>query len=423
MSVDCVENNESSDDEYIHSYVHVHFTSASIFIFFLHFCVCMCILLLGAGNVVDESKYQRVIKEACLAATDILKNGGTAMDACEAAIMKLENCGNTNAGYGSNLCWDGYIQCDASIMNGANLQFGACTNVQTVKNPIQLARMICEGQERLLAMDRIPPMVISGPGAEHFAKESGCTMTDPTSMISPKAKFTYNHYKSKVGDAVKATSRKEDLEGVKKSEALDTVGAVCVDSTGNSAAGCSSGGLILKVPGRVGQAATYGAGCWAIDTDDLCVATCTTGNGEYLMKTFLAKEICTDLFTSDCAATSLVKTFKSKFLESPYLPPDQCLYGGALSLIYYPKNNTGEVLWSHTTKAFCVGYMSTQQKTPKVCVNHLLMFNGFCCYCVFSLLFFSSISHAVCLFAIAKLQYAGEDKCSERTKFPSACIV
>ncbi|XP_005181785.1 threonine aspartase 1 [Musca domestica] len=326
----------------------------------------------GAGNILDETKYQRVIKEACIAATDILKNGGSAMDACEAAIIRLENCGNTNAGFGSNLCWDGYVQCDASIMNGSNLHFGACTNVSTVKNPIQLARMLCEGQERMLSMERIPPMIMAGTGAENFAEEMGCAMIDASAMISSKAKFTYTHYKSKVGDGAKVTSTKiesnpEQSETVDAAEVspLDTVGAVCVDSTGNSAAGCSSGGLILKVPGRVGQAATYGAGCWATDTDDLSVATCTTGNGEYLMKTFLAKEICTDLFTSDCAVTSLHKTFKSKFLESPFLPADQCLYGGALSLIYYPKNNCGEVLWSHTTKSFCVGYMSTQQKTPK----------------------------------------------------------
>ncbi|KAI8120106.1 Threonine aspartase 1 [Lucilia cuprina] len=309
----------------------------------------------GAGNIVDETKYQRVIKEACVRATDILKNGGSAMDACEAAIIRLENCGNTNAGLGSNLCWDGYVQCDASIMNGSNLHFGACTNVSTVKNPIQLARMLCDGQDRMLSMERIPPMVMAGPGAERYAEELGCAMIEASGLISSKAKFT-----TKVENSTHESNSQET-----EVSALDTVGAVCVDSIGNSAAGCSSGGLILKVPGRVGQAATYGAGCWATDTDDLSVATCTTGNGEYLMKTFLAKEICADLFTADCAVTSLHKTFKSKFLESPFLPADQVLYGGALSLLYYPKTNSGEVLWSHTTKSFCVGYMSTQQKTPK----------------------------------------------------------
>ncbi|XP_054731908.1 threonine aspartase 1 [Anastrepha obliqua] len=327
----------------------------------------------GAGNCIDETKYQRVIKEACVRATDILKNGGTAMDACEAAIMRLENCGNTNAGFGSNLCWDGRVQCDASIMDGSNLHFGACTNVSTVRNPIRLARLLCDGQSTMLSMERIPPMIMAGSGAERYAEELGCTMIDASAMISSKAKFSYNHYKSKVAVATSATEgHTSTSNGVSLSpvvtaqtSALDTVGAVCVDSSGNTAAGCSSGGLLLKVPGRVGQAATYGAGCWATNTNELSVATCTTGNGEYLMKTLLAKEICGDLLTTDCAVTSLHKIFKCKFLESPFLPADQELYAGALSLIYYPQCNTGEVLWSHTTKSFCVGYMSTQQKAPK----------------------------------------------------------
>ncbi|XP_068149690.1 threonine aspartase 1 [Drosophila tropicalis] len=342
----------------------------------------------GAGNCIDETKYHRVIKEACIRATDILRNGGNAVDACEAAIMRLENCGYTNAGYGSNLCMDGTIQCDASIMNGTTLNFGACTNVSRVKNPIQLARRICDSQSNPQLMERIPPMILAGNGAERYAEEMGCTMIEPTVLISSKAKFLYNHYKSKyelvagnrsnknasVDEEVEETEQEsqdsimpvpDPGNEVELTAALDTVGAVCVDASGQTAAGCSSGGILLKVPGRVGQAASYGAGCWATDTDDLSIATCTTGNGEYLMKTLLAKEICNGAFTSDCAVTSLHKTFKQKFLDSPLLPQQQDLYAGALTLLYYPKQSSGEVMWSHTTQSFCVGYMATTQKVPK----------------------------------------------------------
>lgn len=273
---------------------------------------------------------------------------------------------NTNAGYGSNLTWDGHVQCDASIMNGNTLHFGACTNVQTVKNPIQLARMICDRQDKMLSMERLPPMALAAQGAERYAEEVGCSMIEANSLISSKAKVSYNHYKSKAGN-VKASSL-NNHESNANDSILDTVGAVCVDGAGNSAAGCSSGGLLLKVPGRIGQAATYGAGCWATDTDDVSVATCTTGNGEYLMRTFLAKEICSDLFTTDCPVTTLYKTLKTKFLQSPFLSSDMELYAGALSMMYYPKTKTGEILWSHTTKSLCIGYMSTQQKTPKVSI-------------------------------------------------------
>lgn len=327
---------------------------------------------LGAGNCIDESKYQRVIKEACIRATEILRNGGSAVDACEAAIMRLENCGATNAGFGSNLCLDGSVQCDAAIMNGTTLNFGACTNVSRVKNPIQLARRICDGQADQQPLERIPPMVLAASGAEQYAEQVGCAMVDPSVLISSKAKFHYNHYKSKY-DMVVGNSKVDMEEAVPEPDneveltaALDTVGAVCVDGAGNTAAGCSSGGILLKVPGRVGQAATYGAGCWATDTDELAIATCTTGNGEYLMKTLLAREICNGAFSSDCAVTSLHRTFKQKFLDSPLLPQQQDLYAGALTLLYYPKQSCGEVMWSHTTQSFCVGYMATTQKVPKV---------------------------------------------------------
>lgn len=75
-------------------------------------------MFLGAGNNVDETRYEKVCNEACQRATSILRAGGNAMDACEAAIIRLENSGNTNAGFGSNLTWDKTIECEASIMDG-----------------------------------------------------------------------------------------------------------------------------------------------------------------------------------------------------------------------------------------------------------------------------------------------------------------
>lgn len=312
----------------------------------------------GAGNCINDTKYRKVCKESCIAATNILRNGGTALDACEAAIIRLENCGYTNAGYGSNLTWDGNIECEASIMDGASLQFGACTNLTNVVNPISLARSICERQSKLLSFDRIPPMILAGDGASNYAKELNLTMIEPKLLISKKARKTYDHYKSTV-------KKYENTYDVKVMP-LDTVGAVVVDSHGNCVAGCSSGGLILKISGRVGQAATYGAGCWAIKNVNRLAATCTTGNGEYLMKTLLAKEIVDGLLKDQCSITSMYRTFKEKFIESPFLKNLNEVYGGALSIIYDGETGDGELLWSHTTQSFCIGHMSTEQKSPKV---------------------------------------------------------
>lgn len=75
----------------------------------------------GAGNSVMGSKYERVCKESCERATAVLKAGGHVLEACEAAIIRLENSSHTNAGYGSNLTWDGTVECEASIMDGKSL--------------------------------------------------------------------------------------------------------------------------------------------------------------------------------------------------------------------------------------------------------------------------------------------------------------
>jgi taspase, threonine aspartase, 1 len=47
----------------------------------------------------------------------LLKNGGSALDAVEMAIKVFEDREITNAGYGSNLCMDGTVECDASIVD------------------------------------------------------------------------------------------------------------------------------------------------------------------------------------------------------------------------------------------------------------------------------------------------------------------
>lgn len=279
----------------------------------------------GAGNCVNEIKYKKICKESCQIGTSILKSGGTALEACEAAIVALENCGYTNAGYGSNLTWDGRIECEASIMDGSTRQFGACTNLSRVKNPIRLARILCERQSKLLSMDRIPPMILCGDGAENYAKELNLPIVNEEDMISNKARKTYDHYRQNI-------EQYESTFNVKVTP-LDTVGAVVVDSLGNCAAGCSSGGLILKLSGRIGQAACYGAGCWASRERNKSIATCTTGNGEYLMRTLLAREIVSNLKSDQCSILSLHKTFKNDFLESPFLKHLDEIYGGALTLV------------------------------------------------------------------------------------------
>lgn len=311
----------------------------------------------GAGNCVNSRAYKKVCKEACAAACEVLRNGGSALDACEKAIMTLEDCASTNAGYGSNLTWQKTIECDASIMDGVTTNYGACTNVSHVKNPIRVARALCDKQSHLLKFGRIPPLILAGHGAKQFATELGLEAVKPEQLISKKALNCYNYYKKNV----KSFEATHNI----KLGSLDTVGAVCIDDNGHIVSGCSSGGLILKVPGRVGQAATYGAGCWALNTPERALATCTTGNGEYLMKTLLAKEIVDNMIHCECPVASISNTFQEKFIQSPYLANIAEVYGGSLSLYFDRNTGHGDIIWSHTTKSMCLGYMDTGNNRAK----------------------------------------------------------
>lgn len=254
------------------------------------------------------------------------------------------------------------MECEASIMDGKTKQFGACTNLTNVANPISLARILCERENRLLSMDRLAPMILAGDGASEYARKMNLKIVEPKALISKKSRKIYDHYRKKVD--LYTTQFNFNVT------AMDTVGAVVVDAHGNCVAGCSSGGLILKVPGRVGQAACYGAGCYAIRNDNRALATCTTGNGEYLMKTLFAKELITDLSLVEsrqsCAVTAMYDTFRTSFIESPFLHQLNEVHGGALALAYDVDTGDCEVLWGHTTQSFCIGYMSTTQKKPHV---------------------------------------------------------
>ena len=142
----------------------------------------------------------------------------------------------------------------------------------------------------------------------------------------------------------------DDLENLPK----DTVGACAIDIEGNVASGVSSGGIWLKHPGRIGQASSYGCGCWAERHKDTGVATSTTGRGEQLIKTLLARELAQAALSSNNLTLAVSRTFNEKFLDSKFLTKDDVKQGGAL--ILHAKDGFGELTWAHTTASMCVGY-------------------------------------------------------------------
>ncbi|XP_074434546.1 LOW QUALITY PROTEIN: threonine aspartase 1 [Larus michahellis] len=378
----------------------------------------------GAGYH-SESKakeYKHVCKRACQKAIEKLQAGALATDAVTAALIELEDSPFTNAGLGSNLNLLGEIECDASIMDGKSLNFGAVGALSGIKNPVSVAnRLLCEGQKGKLSAGRIPPCFLVGEGAYRWAVDHGIPACPPgimatrfslaafkrnkrklelaekveTDIIQLKKRRQSNEKGSRVmcsacgrppkaneggkgGDQIKLYSLEND------SGTLDTVGAVVVDQEGNVAAAVSSGGLALKHPGRVGQAALYGCGCWAENTGahtPYSTAVSTSGCGEHLVRTILARECSCALQTED-AHQALLETMQNKFIGSPFLANEDGVLGGVIVLrscrcSAEPESSQEkptllvEFLWSHTTESMCVGYMSAQDGKAKTHISRL----------------------------------------------------
>ncbi|XP_068042408.1 threonine aspartase 1 isoform X2 [Anomalospiza imberbis] len=337
----------------------------------------------GAGYH-SESKakeYKHVCKRACQKAIEKLQAGALATDAVTAALIELEDSPFTNAGLGSNLNLLGEIECDASIMDGKSLNFGAVGALSGIKNPVSVAnRLLCEGQKGKLSAGRIPPCFLVGEGAYRWAVDHGIPACPPGFSL---AAFKRNKRKLELAekvetDLIQLKKRRQSNEKENDSGTLDTVGAVVVDQEGNVAAAVSSGGLALKHPGRVGQAALYGCGCWAENTgahNPYSTAVSTSGCGEHLVRTILARECSCALQTED-AHQALLETMQNKFIGSPFLANEDGVLGGVIVLrscrcSAEPESSQEkptllvEFLWSHTTESMCVGYMSAQDGKAK----------------------------------------------------------
>uniref|UniRef100_A0A671YRP2 Threonine aspartase 1 n=1 Tax=Sparus aurata TaxID=8175 RepID=A0A671YRP2_SPAAU len=349
----------------------------------------------GAGYH-SESKakeYKHVCKRACQRAVDRLKAGALAVEAVTAALVELEDSPFTNAGMGSNLNLSGGIECDASIMDGKSLHYGAVGAISGIKNPVLVAnRLLSEAQRGKLSAGRIPPCFLVGRGAHDWAVSHGIPPCPSEKMFSLSA-YKRNKRKMELAEKLdtghnQTKKRRQSCENVSfinggNHGCLDTVGAVVVDLEGNVAAAVSSGGLAMKHPGRVGQAAHYGCGCWAENTCNMnpySTAVSTSGCGEHLIRTMLARE-CSTAMQSEDAHQALLEAMQNKFISSPFLASEDRVLGGVIVLrccrcVEAPpsQNIQGilvEFLWSHTTESMCVGYMSAQDSKAKTHISRL----------------------------------------------------
>src|SRR5881398_1520976 len=223
-----------------------------------------------------EREYRAGLERALTAGYEILKRGGSSLDATEAAVRVLEDDPHFNAGRGSVFTSAGTNEMDESIMEGKTRKAGAVGSVQHIKNPINLARLV---------MEKSPHVMLDCAGAEAFAKANGIELVDQ------KYFFTQQRWgalqKMKAAEKNRASGEGTSFL-ITDQDRHGTVGAVALDKNGNLAAATSTGGTTNKMPGRIGDTPVIGAGTYA--NNQTCAVSCT-GDGEYFIRTAAEHEL------------------------------------------------------------------------------------------------------------------------------------
>lgn len=284
--------------------------------------------------------------------TNRCKSAASCADVVE-TVKKMESDEYFNCGYGSSLTMDGAVEMEACFMAGD--RFGAVGCVKSLKHPSELARKLATDdywEKRGL----LHPMVLVGEGAEKYATGLGIELVDSSFFISKKAENSWRQ----LDEAF---------------QTFDTVGAVSIDTeTMEAEACCSSGGIIFKSAGRLGHSCSYGAAIWAetrrIETDDgpaeIAVAVATTGHGEALIKSNLARGMAEALFTDPN------RTFANAAgtLISNRLGYKQHIFGGvALIVTKFEDDVLAELLIFHNCPSLPISWNCSGKlkKTTSIC--------------------------------------------------------
>ncbi|MBI5643673.1 MAG: isoaspartyl peptidase/L-asparaginase [Deltaproteobacteria bacterium] len=218
----------------------------------------------GAGTKKPSKAALKKLHESLKKGYGILEAGGTALQAVIGTIAMLEDSGLFNAGLGANLQLDGIRRLDAAVMEGSRLQAGSVIGLEGIQNPIKAASIVMES----------PHKILTNIGAKVLAAAYNLK---PLPDIDEK-------YLERLK---KMTAGEYELVRIFKKH-FSTVGAVALDSNGDIAAGSSTGGVALMLPGRVGDTPIIGAGVYA---ENKTGAVSCTGRGEDIIRIALAKEV------------------------------------------------------------------------------------------------------------------------------------
>jgi beta-aspartyl-peptidase (threonine type) len=282
-----------------------------------------------------EAAYRASITQATEAAGKVLDQGGTAVDAVEAAIQILEDDPLFNAGRGAVFTADGKNELDAAIMDGSNLKAGAVAGVTRTRHPISLARTV---------MEKSPHVMLIGAGADAFAAQVGLEQVDPSFFFTERRWQGLVKQLQKEGKPIPqrpAGAPPAPTVPVAEMEPPDahkfgTVGVVALDKHGNIAAGTSTGGTQAKQWGRVGDSPIIGAGTYA--SNQSC-AVSGTGVGEYFIRLGVAREVCNLVYFRNMPLQQAVDQVIHKELEA--------LHGDGGVIAITPD---GQMAWSFNTQ-------------------------------------------------------------------------
>jgi L-asparaginase / beta-aspartyl-peptidase len=256
----------------------------------------------GAGTITRqnmtperEKAYHEALEFALKTGYDVLKKGGTSLDAVEATVRTMEDSPLFNAGKGAVFTHEGKNEMDAAIMEGKTLKAGSIAGVSTIRNPISTARKVMEKSEHVMLV---------GKGAEEFAKLQGETIVDPSYFYTEnrwkglqkaieEEKTQLDHADTTAPILPKGVIKKTGYNSQKEEVIFEgkkfgTVGAVALDQYGNLAAATSTGGMTNKRWNRVGDAPIIGAGTYA--NNNTC-AVSATGHGEFFIRSVVGYDI------------------------------------------------------------------------------------------------------------------------------------
>jgi beta-aspartyl-peptidase (threonine type) len=268
------------------------------------------ILIHGGASlekIKQTNEITRSLKSAVSYGFDLLKNSSSnnsAVNSVEAAVASMEDSGIFDAGIGSYLTIDKIVEMDASIMDGRDISAGSVGMVTGIKNPIKLARQI---------MERTDHVMIVSDGATKVSKLFDNAVEDYPHELNEKKMNEYNKLlknfrtKWKKNSKLMVPSSMVSQEEKNQQQHYSTVGAVAIDRDRNVASAVSSGGIWLKMHGRIGDSAIIGSGIYA---DNRSGAACATGYGEYAMRLCLSKYACDQMQSKNSASSSSKKSIK-----------------------------------------------------------------------------------------------------------------